>query len=297
MTITPPQALFPFQLHLKPAEEILFHKRISRFLRDSDLWLLTSQRLLMVGKKGLEEKTLLVPGEYIIYHETGDLQFSGNVHLLTSQRVIILDIGARDYVQDSVPLSRITKVDIHVIGERWINSILYGLQITVANSDECVEIKHGGVTTGGIDRHEMDLHQRQKINERFPRKICEVAGLKFAIPQKRIGAGGVTSIEFYSKSDLVWPVRCSACYENTHHLVYDTYTVENPWLAAGYHFGFGLIPKFTYQNSVLFGLLQGTSRAWNEKKGGQRGLGPIRRSQGRTLFRKPTLCDGIPSKQ
>lgn len=247
MPATIPQALIPFRSYLKLGEEILFHKGISRFLGGNVLWLLTSQRLLMVGKKGLEEKTLFIPGEYTVYHETGELQFSGNVHLLTNQRVIVLDIGARDYILESVPLSKITNVDINVIREGWINSIIYGLRINVADADEPVVIKHGGVTTGGIDKQEMDLNKRQKINERYPRKIYEVAGLKFAIPQKRAGAGGVTVIAFYSKSDLVWPARCSACYENTHDLVYDEYTVENPWLAAGYRFGFGLIPKFTYR--------------------------------------------------
>jgi hypothetical protein len=247
MPATRPQDLISIKPHLKPGEEILFNKRLSRFLGGSDLWLLTNQRLLVVGKKGLEEKTLLVPGEYIIYHETGESQFSGNVHLLTNQQVIVLDIGARDYILESVSLSKISKVDIQVIREGWINSIIYGLQINGADDDESVMIKHGGVTTGGIDKQDMDPKQRQRINERFLRKLCEVAGLKFAIPEKRAGAGGATVIAFYSKSNLVWPNRCSACYKNTHDLVYDEYSVENPWLAAEYHLGFGLIPEFTYQ--------------------------------------------------
>jgi len=247
MPATTPQALIPFRPYLKLGEEILFHKRISGFLGGSDLWLLTSHRLLMVGKNGLEEKTLYVPREYSVYHETGELQFSGNVHLLTNQRIIVLDIGARDCIMESIPLSKVTKVDINVIGEGWLNSIIYGLRINVADADEPVVIRHGGITTGGINITEMDLNKRQKISERFPRKICEVAGLKFAIPQKRAGAGDVTVIAFYSKSDLVWPERCSACYENTHDLMYDEYTIENPWLAAEYNLGFGLIPEFTYR--------------------------------------------------
>lgn len=247
MPATISQALIPFMPYLKPDEEILSYRRIPRFLGGSDLWILTNQRLLMFGKKGLEEKTLFVPNEYAVSHETGELQFSGNVHLLTNQRVIVIDIGARDYLLESVHLSKITKVDIHVIGEGWINPIIYGLRINLADDDEPVMIKHGGITTGGIDKQEIDLYQRQKINERFPRKICEIAGLKFAIPQKRAGAGGVTVITFYSKSDLVWPERCSACFENTQDLVYDQYTVENPWLAAEYNLGIGLIPKFTYR--------------------------------------------------
>jgi hypothetical protein len=247
MPATIPKALFPFRSYLKPNEEILFHKKISRFLGGSDLWLLTSQRLLLVGKSGLEEKTLFDLRENIVYHETGELQFSGNVHLLTNQRVIVLDIGARDYLLESVPLSKITKVDIQVIGEGLLNSTMYGLRITTADDDEPVVIKHGGVTTEGIDKQEMSLIERQKTNERFPRKICEVAELSFAIPQKKTGPGGMTHVDFYSKSDLVWPARCSACYENVNGLAYDEYTVENPWLTAGYTFGFGLIPLFTYQ--------------------------------------------------
>ena len=241
------KSLFPFRPYLKPGEDILFYKRISRFFGGSNLWLLTSQRLLMIGEKGLEEKTLFDPGEYAVYHETGELQFSGNVHLLTNQRVIVLDIGARNYILESVRLSEITMVDINVIVEGQTNSIIYGVCIRVADADESVAIKHGGVTTGDIDKQEMDLNQRQKVNERFPRKICEVTGLKFAIPHKRVGAGGVAVIAFYSRSDLVWPARCSSCHEITHDLVYDEYIIENPWSAAGYRFGFGLIPRFTYQ--------------------------------------------------
>lgn len=82
----------------------------------SDLWLLTNQRLLLVKKEVLKENPLLEPGELVIYHETGDLQFSGNVHLLTTQRIIILNIGAKDHLLESIPLGKITQVDINVIG-------------------------------------------------------------------------------------------------------------------------------------------------------------------------------------
>ncbi len=137
-------------------------------------------------------------------------------------------------------------MDIQIIGEGLLNSFMYGIQIAVTNNEPLV-IKHGGLTTDGIDKQEMNLIERQKINERFPRKICEITGLSFAIPQKRTGVDGMTFVNFYSKSDLVWPERCSACYLNVDGLVYDEYTVENTWLTAGYRFGSGLIPQFTYQ--------------------------------------------------
>jgi hypothetical protein len=247
MSETMPQVPIPLRTHLNPVEEALFHNPVTRFLGGSDLWLLTTQRLIMVGKKGLVEKTLFDTGENVVYHETGELQFSGNIHLLTNQRIIVLDIGARDYMLESIPLSKVIKVDINVIRESWINSCSYGLWIYVADHEEPVVIKHGGVTIEGIDKQEMDLFTRQQINERFPRKICEVAGLSFAAPHKRIGSGGMTVVDYYSKSDLVWPGRCSACYKNVKRLVYDEYTVENPGLTASYSFGFGLIPQFRYQ--------------------------------------------------
>jgi hypothetical protein len=138
-------------------------------------------------------------------------------------------------------------VDIDGIREGWINSIIYGLRIIAEDRDEPILIKHGGVTAEEIGEQEIDLIKRQQINERFPRKVCEVAGLSFAVPQTRSDYGGVTIVDFYSKSDLVWPARCSACYTNMEGLVYEEYRVENPWLTAGYSFGFGLIPQFTYQ--------------------------------------------------
>ena len=235
------------KMYLQLDEDILFQRKIPRFLGGSDYWLFTSQRLLMVAKNGLEEKALFTPGEHTVYHEIGTLQFSGNVHVLTTHRVIVLDVGSRNYVLESIPLSKITKVDINVIGEGLMNSFIYGLRINIADADEPTVIKHGGVNTEGIDKQEMSLTEHQQVNERFPRKICEIAGLQFAIPQKRAGVRGATVVEFYSKSDLAWPARCSACYENVDGLLYDEYFLENPWLAAGYSFGFGLIPVFTYQ--------------------------------------------------
>src|SRR4030067_2177045 len=107
MNTTTSQALGSINPFLKPGEVLLFHRRISDFLRADDLWYLTNQRLLLLRKKVLEEKTLLEPGEVIIYHDTGDLQFSGDLHLLTTHRVIVLDVGAKDYLLESIPLNKI----------------------------------------------------------------------------------------------------------------------------------------------------------------------------------------------
>jgi hypothetical protein len=241
-----PDALVHFKSNLMDDEDILFHRKISRFLGNDDFWILTNQRLLQVVKGSLEEKTLYHLNEHAVFHETGEFQFTGNVHLLTNLRVIVLEIGARDYIRETVPLRKVNNVDIQIIGEGLLNSFMYGLQITVADAEPVV-IKHGGLTTDGIDKQGMGRSERQRINERFPRKICEVTGLSFATPQKRISTGGMTFVEFYSKSDLGWPQRCSACYLNVDGLVFDEYTVENTWLTAGYHFGPGLIPQFTYK--------------------------------------------------
>lgn len=241
-----PDALVYLKSYLKNDEEILFHRKISRFLGNDDFWILTNQRLLRVGRGSLEEKTLYDLNERAVFHETGEFQFTGNVHLLTSTRVIVLEIGARDYILETVLLRKVNKVDIQIIGEGLLNSFMYGLQITVTDNEQVV-IKHGGLTTDGIEKQGISRIEHQRINERFPRKLCEVTGLIFAIPKKRIYAGGNTFVEFYSKSDLVWPQRCSACYLNADGLVYDEYTIENTWLNAGYHFGPGLIPQFTYK--------------------------------------------------
>jgi hypothetical protein len=80
----------------------------------------------LIRKKELVEKTLLEPGELVIYHETGDLQFNGNVHLLTTHRVIVLDVGAKDHLLESIPLNKITHVDINVIGMR-----VFGTQLAM----------------------------------------------------------------------------------------------------------------------------------------------------------------------
>jgi hypothetical protein len=239
------QVLISLLPYLKPEEMALFFRRIFDFLRGSDLWLLTNQRLLLVKKEVLKEIPLLEPGELVIYHDTGEVQFSGNVHLLTTQRVIVLDIGAKDYLLESIPLNKITKVDINIIGKRGIHAITYGLKIDVAENEQPIEIIHGGINTNGINQSSLSKTEQQQINERYARKICEVTGLNFAIPQMRVGSSGFTVITFYSKSDLVWPARCSACCRNVDGLVFDKYAVDNPWLAT-YIIGFGLLPRITY---------------------------------------------------
>ncbi len=97
-----PDALVHFKSYLKDDEEILFHRKISRFLGDDGFWILTNQRLLQVVRGSLEEKTLYDLSEYAVFYEIGECQFTGNVHLLTNQRVIVLDIGARDYILETV---------------------------------------------------------------------------------------------------------------------------------------------------------------------------------------------------
>jgi hypothetical protein len=153
-------------------------------------------------------KTILEPEELVIYHDTGDLQFNGNVHLITTHRVIILDVGAKDYLLESIPFYKITHVDINVIGKRGMNAISYGLRIDISDSEQPIMIIHGGITTNGINQLSLSKPEQRLINERFPRKICEVTGLKFAIPQRRVGSSGFTVITFYSKS--TWFKRCSA---------------------------------------------------------------------------------------
>ena len=239
------QVLISLLPYLKPDEKALFYRRIFDFLRGSDLWLLTNQRLLLVKKEVLKEIPLLEPGEFVICHEIGDTQFDGNVHLITTHRVIILDVGAKEYLLESIPLNKITNVDINVIGKRGMNAISYGLKIGIAETEQPIVIIHGGITTNGINQLYLSMTEQQQVNERFPRKISEVTGLNFAIPQMRVGVSGSTVITFYSKNDLVWPARCSACCKKVDGLVFDKYTVDNPWLAT-YSIGFGLLPRITY---------------------------------------------------
>src|SRR4030067_2291268 len=152
MNTTTPEFLMTITPYLKPGEKLLFYRRIFEFLKWSDLWLLTNQRLLLVKKEMLKEILLLEPGESVIYHDTGDVQFSGNVHLLTTHRVIILEVGAKDYLLESILLSKITQVDINVIGKRGVNAITYGLRIDVAEIEQPIEIVHGGISTNGINQ-------------------------------------------------------------------------------------------------------------------------------------------------
>jgi hypothetical protein len=238
------QAFVSINPYLKPGEVLLFHRRISDFLRADDNWFLTNQRLFLIRKKVLEENNLLEPDELVIYHVTGDLQFKGNVHLLTTHRVIILDVGAKNYLLESIPLNKITQVNLNVIGKQGLNTITYGLRIDISDSEQPIVIIHGGITTNGNNQQSLSKPEQQLINECFPRKICEVTGLNFAIPQKRVSSSGFEVNTFYSKSDLVWLARCSACNKTMDDLIFDNYTVDNLWLAT-YSIGYGLLPSIT----------------------------------------------------
>lgn len=245
MNTIPRQSPIAFSQYLKPDEEILLHKQSGLFGRGG-IWLLTNRRLLRIGEKGIVEETLLMPGEEVVYYETGNFQFSGNIHLLTTQRILVLSVGAKDYLWESIPLNQITQVDISVIKKGLSNIIVYGLRIHT-ETRETVVIAHGGITTGEIDKRKMSPEERQRVNERFPRKVCKITGLKFALPRIMPSAMGVTVVEFYSKSDLEWPARCSSCYDDRSGVVYDEYMIESPWLAAGCNFGLGLLARITYR--------------------------------------------------
>ncbi|NJD59338.1 MAG: hypothetical protein FIA98_08055 [Anaerolineae bacterium] len=230
---------------LDPEEEILFHRRLFDFLNSDELWCLTNRRLLAFRKNLLLEAPLFEPDERVVCHETGEVQFSGNVHLLTTQRVLILDIGAKNYLIKSIKLSKIKNVDVCVMSNHGQNAISYGLRIVIADTDEAIFILHGGVNTGGIDLLSLSRQEQQKINERFPRRLCELAGLQFAIPQTRPATGGFTVVTFYNKSDLVWPDSCSSCNRYEQNLVFDRLIINNPWLST-YSIGFGLLPGITH---------------------------------------------------
>ena len=239
------QVLAPIMGFLAPGEEVLYHRRLFDFLNTGDLWCLTNQRLLLLRDKDLEEKPLLEQGEQVITHETGEVQYSGNVHLLTTHRVLILNVGDRDYLLKAIQLSKIKQVDVGVIVQRGQNAISYGLMVDEVDFEDPVLILHGGVNTHGIDQLSLSRQEQQKINERFPRRLCELAGVKFAVPKTRAGTRGYTLVTFYSKSDLVWPASCSSCNKDTKDLVFDKFTVVNPWLST-YGIGYGLLSWIPY---------------------------------------------------
>jgi|WetSurSiteA1Bulk_404760.scaffolds.fasta_scaffold14877_2 hypothetical protein len=239
------QTLAPIKPFLNTGEEVLYHRRVFNFLNTDEIWCLTNHRLIYFNKKVFEEKTLFEPEELVVFHETGKVQFSGNVHLLTTQRLLVLDIGAKEYLLQAILLSKINQVDICVVANQGQNAITYGIRIDVNDREDPAMIIHGGVNTNGIDQYSLNQQEQKNINERFPRKVCEVTGLKFALPQMRSGPGGYTPVTFYSKSDLVWPASCSSCNKEMQDLVYDKFTVVNPWLST-YGIGLGLLPWITY---------------------------------------------------
>ena len=63
--------------------------------------------------------------------------------------------------------------------------------------------------------------------EDFPRKICQAANLPFAIPFENHSVKDKLFIEFYPKSDLKWPLKCSNCLSETPELKFKRLKVEN----------------------------------------------------------------------
>ncbi len=63
--------------------------------------------------------------------------------------------------------------------------------------------------------------------EDFPRKICQAANIPFAIPFENHSVKDRLFIEFYPKSDLKWPLKCSNCLAKTDDLKFKRLKVEN----------------------------------------------------------------------
>ncbi len=166
------QALNIFEAQRLPGELVIYHKAISRDLWGSDLWLFTDQRLLRIHKGMVEEKLLFEPGEAIVFYETGEMQFSGNVHLLTSQRLLVLDIGARNYLLHLIPLRKIVEVDVTGVREGSLNTINYALKISLSGY---------GRVLGDPARRDLD-----RLNQRNPARAAAAPAAQRALSPKNL---------------------------------------------------------------------------------------------------------------
>jgi hypothetical protein len=161
-------------------------------------------------------KPFLEQGEEVIYYSKG----SKGGEVLTNQRIFCL---GGEGVGHSIALADITSVDVEVrlsVGRMPYHVLTLGIRGET-------EPWFMSIGAGGLEGYDASMDEREWI-ERFPRKICEITGLKFAVPKvySRQWRKEGTALAFYIKTDLVWPSKCASCRTEVQEPKYDSLTLS-----------------------------------------------------------------------
>ena len=207
------------------AFEILTDKRLIYLTYDDDHKLIISK-----------EVSYLIQGEKFVAHTLGngdfgqhfgdfeedkekELALNVRFNVLTNKSLKIFK-GAPDLqILDVLDLSNIESVRL-LIGKSMISECNI-IDINL-NNGKSRSISNGSFSTA-------------EYTEDFPRKFCQEAKVSFAKPFVNQSVKEKLYIEFYPKSDLKWPLKCSSCLTETSNLKYKRLKVErdsNPYNTA-----------------------------------------------------------------
>ncbi|MEA4909715.1 MAG: hypothetical protein VB089_18980 [Anaerolineaceae bacterium] len=179
--------------------------------QDGTSWnALTDRRLFLRRGAEMEERRYLYTGENVEAYEIGRFVLSGDVHLLTGRRLLVMDLAQDGTVLANQALQGIESLDMTLIYSHKIAHVGFTLGM---QNERRLSVVHGDIRTPGAALNGQDLVGLQVVRERLPRRLCELAGIPFAPPQYMPYSGAGAMVSFYLKADLRWPQYCAACME------------------------------------------------------------------------------------
>lgn len=193
--------------------------------------LLTNRRLIALqpDEKGFYqvaiELTYLEPGEKYLSYNLNALHFGGAIppelgsSFLDATFMVLTDRSLKSFYGyrnnfkqiDNLPISDIVSVNLARVR-------------VLSNRDCCILLRMRTSDEPRIFRHFM-TNDRESV-ERFPKKISEAARVPFAMPFINAREESKVFVEFYTKTDLKWPLKCAHCMNETHDLKYRTLKIE-----------------------------------------------------------------------
>jgi len=175
-----------------------------------------------------KEVNYLDQGEEYIYHVLGNGDFGQHNGNFEEEKAKDLALNVRFNIITNKSLKVFGKApDLPLLDVLEFSSIksvglLQGASMISECSTIAIELKNGksrSITNGNFTV--------PSSIEEFPRKICQAAKVPFAIPFEDHSVKDRLFIEFYPKSDLKWPMKCSNCLDISDDLKFKRIKVEN----------------------------------------------------------------------
>lgn len=208
--------------HLVQGEEVIDAQKAGIF-GGGDLSVLTTKRHLLISKS-ISETAYLNDDETIEYYERQQSYppVSGWVYLLTKLRLLAINLSNANWLVAYYPLADISGLFVEPVFNisGALTEHYRGFKIIFHDGKEQAFYHTGPIFDDPKKVSYTWKSEDQKECEKLPRKICELANLKFSPPF--VGKNNTPNeITFYVKSDLSFPKRCAACMKEDVPFKYD----------------------------------------------------------------------------